>query len=1323
MNKKILLILVLCILLLCLNVNASLNNSSFEIASSDTNTLAKNWNYLSNIDSLCQTAGFGNCVAPYIELAGIRTYQSDANNGSFVIDVNNMYIGTTLFLVSDLNFSNVSTNIQVCMKLRLVNGGSSTARFIVYDPVTNRISWWGQVAGTFGEAYTLASTDWVNVCRPYGNDAQNYLFGIAIRYVGAAGGEFQIDDVHFSYPIDIDILNGTQAFAVSNDTVVFKTKVLRTDLNSFITDADVQLISKDFNGTMVFNSATQYYELSHAFGSIFGEYDFNVSASDTTGDLNFSDNDESFSLIFRKTSSQLSNVSNSVILEEYQYTDETFKGVIVPSDDLNNLIYKFTGQDESTTGNSIDFNFSVRNSDLSGKRYLIYTASENDYLNGTWNFDSTLSFGSIVSNGIQKIYVDANEFYNYSFMDSSLLSNEIKYYKLVYAFPFQYWDSLNPNNQTNAFKLNNWDLSLLPSVFVTESGHKSDYFAVSTYNNVRNQLKEKLPDINSNTTYNKFLLVFNAVSDSAFTIHAGSNLGGVNDSITAVSVLTTNTTFAVNTGAFYPLIKADSTSFKQLNLSDYALIERGFFLKPLELKNQDGSPIEARLVSGVSAKVIKEGAKFRVQTELYNKDNLLSFIEAKVYFGSVDVANQVSYFKMDLNFLGENELYNLDWLVDGIIDLNGTTARDFVVVVKATNKNADWFEIQTDTFKLRQYPTYSDEFNLGAYITSKKVGEHLSGVVQINTDNPNALRGVTFSLWKPDTQSIEANDYNVTLFKDKDFSCSAFSCTFNFEFLDHVLDDEVIWALNLSALLNTQTADTNSYLTAKTIRFSVYFQDINLMRIVETMERTAHTYKHTEPIPLTLILVKGDLHPSRDDLKIVLRASNCSTDATNGTCTDIDINYSPDSYVYDSTTGENFYFWRQIYVDSDLSLLDDGDYYRFYAVIESINGKFSSVLKPLLSAKCQTYDAGDFGHQVLHFFLGQGAYTGCTVNTSHVVSIDSNSQESRILIDRSLVTQKPNLEFTVCLNADQNNHYRDNLKQDLLCAAAYTFNEAPIDKFDFYLTNQFSDLSRTDSSERQFLKATMPFPLLALNDISLMRQSLKQEYQTEATTIGELLLQGFNYFFTGFANPILNGVFTANEMTGAIPNIGADFNLNRPLDPTYIGGLVFFKVKGINVLNKQDLIRQYPNDELDSVDSSELIKYLNYKGLAYSVDESTIEIYGYGMKRSLIVKDKAPLVIDEEITVNSYTKTDENKNFQSLPTKLRFSVLTDLWYDDERHVKKTVVPITITALISEEGGFDVAKLIGENIFYIFIGLAFLLIISVVYYNFKVRGGN
>jgi len=1319
MNKRFF-ALILFSILLCLNTNAELSNPSFETSSGYYNTGALGWTNV-HPANYCVSDYFNNCSAntftSYMDVN--RVVVGDANDGSAVLKISYFGGQASVLAVSDFNLGSLIQDTEICVSMRQTSGGSNYLRFFVYDEANDRFTTWGSFSSPLPN-----NASWTEFCRTYNVNDSGQFFAIGTR-VGDGQGDWEIDNIIFPVPLTLDILNFTQSQTLVGETVTFKAKVLRTDLNQFITDANVELISSDFNAVMVYNSYSGYYETAYSFSqSDIGSYDFNVFVHDIGIDANLSNNSELFSINVTSPSTLIEQQENLTESEEYFISATSIKSIMQVVNSGENIIFMFDGN-QTYAGINFDLNFVIRDSFLSAKRFFIYTANESEFVNGIWNFNDTLTFGSSIENGLQRIWNETEEWFEYSFQDKTIAGNQQKYYKLVYRFPYQYWDSLNPTFQSDSFKLNNWDLSLLPSVFISETGHKTDYFPVSTYNNIRNQLKEELPDINSNTDFQKFWLVFNAFSDSAFTIQVGSNDGGVTDSITNVPVLTTNTTFHVNSGAKYPLIKADSTSFKQLTLSDYAIIERGFFLKPLELRNQDGTIIEAELINGTSAKVIDEGIKFRVKTTLYNKDDSLSFLEAKVYFSTVDPNNQVAYFKKDLNFLSENEIYHLDWMVEGIIDLNGTTARDFIVVVKATNKDNDWFEIQTDTFKLRQFPNSTADLSINAFLQNKIVGEHLSGRIELRIKSPDILRGLKLYVYRIE-EGVESG-YIKTLWKDQDFTCSGFDCKFNFELLDQVFDGAGVWFFTLSTLLTTQLEDHNSLLSAKTYSFPVNFLEFETARILQVIERNPdHNYTNEEIIPLVLQLRNSDRANLKNDLKVKLFASDCGSNATGGSCTIQDINYSPDSFLYDLSTGYNYFFWNRIFIDEDGTLLDDLTFYRFTAVVESIKGSHNGEDRYLLTSKCKTESYGtDFFSNALstlnHFLTGN-----CTVPPDLLVPV-GDENELRLNIDTSISLTPPTQECSFCMNTDNNGNFINNLEQDLFCGTWYTFNSQRIDRFDFYLTNENSDLSK-ESSNAQYIKLPVPFELLSFNDLSLMRQSMAIEYGTEADTIGELLQQGFNYLFTGIANPI-SDIPEGLTASGLINNVGFDCNFSRPLDPTFIDGMIFYKIKGIKTINKQDMVILHP--ELTEVPPIDLLEFMNIENFPVPRNETVIEVYASDMVKVMNETVDSPLVVDVSLEETKLRNTDENQYLRTLPTTLRFNAIFDLFYNNELSSLRRIVPITITAVITgtvfDLTGFanslisNPFKWMAENWWIIFIILVLILYVSVVIRNFS-KGG-
>lgn len=1326
MNQKNLLIL-FALLSFCLTINAELINPSFEISSAYYNTGALDWNafypaYNSNNASLCASPT-PSSVTPCDSI--LRTAVADANNGNYVMRTT-FPTGSGCFSVikSDLNISSFGVVTTLCFSAKAGNVGYVYAGVVQDNNV-----------GCFADSgYRLSvNTSWQGLCVDFpSNWSDTRVLAFKIGYLGEQL-PIDLDYIIFPTPVPVDLINYTNLTAYSGDTVTFKVKVLRTDLNQFVSDANVYLISTNFSDVMTYNSSTQNYEITHSFSSSqIGNYDFNVTAhpSDTS---DFTNNSEIFSLNFVKESNFLENISNTSILSEYQFAVTEFKGTLEPITQTEDLIFLYNGLDNGGTSGTIDFNFLVYNSDLSGKRYFVYTATQNDYENGIWNFDDTLTFGSDYYTGIQKIWSDSEQRYIYSFKDSALFGNEKKYYWLKYDYPSYYWFSLHPDNQSD------WDIQLLPSYDVSEAGHYKDYFSISQYNGMRNQFKSEIPDINSNTNYNKFLLAFNgSVASSSFNELIGRNFDSNNsDEVNSVSVSTIEHTFYVPVGADHPLMKGDSASFVQLMNSDYALIERGFFVKPLDLLNADHSEIEKILIEDSNGFVINEATPFRITSTLINKNDNLSFLEGKVYFSSVDPSNQVAYFRQDLNFLDVDEIYNLDWLVDGIIDLNGTAARDFIVVLRATDTENNWYEIQTTTFKLRQYPNSTADLSLNAFLSNKRVGEHLSGNINLRISSPNALRGLKFYVYRYE-DGINAG-YNKTLYKDQDFSCNGFECNFSFKLKDQVFDGAGVWFFSVSALLTTQLEDVNNTLTTKHYSFYVNYIEFETARIFQVIERNPDfNYMPTEQIPIVLQLRDADNANLKNRLKIKFFVSDCDQNQSGvGTCNNIqDVNYSPDSFLYDISTGYNYFFLRRVFIDQDGSLLNNLHFYRITAEIEDVKGTHDGKTRVVLTRRCANDSyTSDFVTNTLSglndfFDLGWDfAPDQCTLPPDKIVTVD-DANELRVNIDDSVSLLPPNQECIFAVNANENGTYANGLEQDLIMGAWYSYNAQAIDKFDFYITNDYSDLSK-ENNDKQYIKVSVPFELVSFNDLTLMRQSLAESYGTSATTIGELVMQGVNWLFSGFGN-VISDIPEGLTASGVITNFGYDCNFSHPIDPTYIQGMIFFKVKGIKTINKQDMVILH--SDLNAINPSDLIEFMNYKNYSIPRENTTYEVYVSDMVKVLNGEVNDPLVIDVPIEETKYSNQgiDNNSGFASLPSKLKFYFVSDLFYNHELTSQRFVVPITITVVITGTyldyfGGFqelidNPAKVLIENWFIVGLLLFLILFVSVVKKNWNAGGG-
>lgn len=420
----------------------------------------------------------------------------------------------------------------------------------------------------------------------------------------------------------------------------------------------------------------------------------------------------------------------------------------------------------------------IQNALTDDKRYFVYTADSSDYASGIWNFSNTLTYGSTAYNGMQKVWDSINLRFNHSFSEA-LSPVETKFYLLKYQSPFKSWSSLSPNSQ------NDWDISFVPTSSI-EFGHSKDLFNVSTYNEIRNQYKTTLPSITSNTSGSPFFqLVFNARTDQSTTIQGGRKLNGL-DTTSSATVSANETTLNFSTGADYPLIKTSSSSNAVIELSDYSILEKGYFTKPIEIRDFSGNDLETVLVSGSNTKILREGQNFKVQSQLYNKDGDLDYVEGKVYFYATNDANRVAYFKTDFNNLALGEIYNIDWSIPGIVDTSSSTSyRPIIVSLRAVNDQNNYYEIQTAGIQLRQFPSDPGDFLINIDTINKKVASHPKVFFTIRNTAPETLRGINLYIYSS-THSITNNDYNRTFWKDTDFSCIGFNCSFNQEISDFV---------------------------------------------------------------------------------------------------------------------------------------------------------------------------------------------------------------------------------------------------------------------------------------------------------------------------------------------------------------------------------------------------------------------------------------------------------------------------------------------------------------------------------------------------------
>ncbi len=1017
--------------------------------------------------------------------------------------------------------------------------------------------------------------------------------------------------------------------------------------------------------------------------------------------------------------------------------------VVTPTNEQNDVVYKisnFTGA--KTIGNRL------LNSNNSGKQYKVFVATEADFGDGIWNFSDTLSFGSTTNNAVQKIWQNTTEEYRYFFSDL-FTNDEVQYFKLDYFEPAFHFPTL----ETAV-----WDNQFSPSV-QDLNGLITDIFSVSTFSNMASLLTEpEFPSIISNSLENvNYVLQFTSRADAFVSgeLNAGSVLNRSATPGTSLDLTTSYTTLTVTglNGGFMKIQSAASTG-REFWFQNYAILERGFFVKSLEVFDSDGSELPVMIGDANSfSQYVVEGGEFMVNTAYLDPDGVIDRYEVTAYIDSVDITNKLKRWTFDVS--EEEGLVQLTPVLDGLIDLTADAPDRIVkLTLRLVDTNAQYYEIQSKTFSLRQFPSTTLDLFFNIRIDNKKIGDHPKGRITLDTIAPENIIGVEFNI--QDNTDNNVSDFNKIFYKDQDFSCNAFDCSFDFEIEEYIFPSSDFYRVEGWVLVKTEEKGTKFSLLHKLLIVPVTWITFDTARIFQVAERTDRTYRNDEILPLVVQLRDSTGGSLRDSIHLFMQLQECNA-ADAGRCRFIDLNYAYDSFLYDISTGYNYYFFRQLFVEEDFTKLSDGNYFRFRAFIEDPNRVHQTLYQPVLADKCQDPDPLTFYLNMLTMnFFNQG----CTSAqfTDEIVSFpDTNSHEARILIDADHVTGSPTQYWWQCTSPDQNNLYEDVLAQDIICSVFYLIKEKPIDKFRITIANENSRMSEKRDEFKQFIELEVPFELIYANDLGLMKQSMEKNFSTDSIdTVGEMIQAQAN-FFLGALSPAIK--FTGDGLlsTGLINNVGfnmgfeqtgndLNFNFNTLLDPNNVSGILTYRIRNLNIINKNDYETLFPL--VKSISASRFIEYADSENIRVSSDPVMIDVFISDMKKVISKEIDSKLVIDEDLKQNRVNVQNADINsviqFPSLPSRLRFIVTTDMIYNNEQLFKRLYLILPYTVILDsedlcglfgvgcwfndEEGSAGAIITKGDLSFFIinwFGLLAFIsavILISIAYTNFRKNGG-
>ncbi|MCK4429292.1 MAG: hypothetical protein KAU95_02865, partial [Candidatus Aenigmarchaeota archaeon] len=407
-------------------------------------------------------------------------------------------------------------------------------------------------------------------------------------------------------------------------------------------------------------------------------------------------------------------------------------------------------------------------------------------------------------------------------------------------------------------------------------------------------------------------------------------------------------------------------------------------------------------------------------------------------------------------------------------------------------------------------------------------------------------------------------------------------------------------------------------------------------------------------------------------------------------------------------TGYNYFNFRQIFLELNngiYSPLSDGNYFRFKAWIEDPSKTLQTIYQPVLTDKCQVRSEDDFWGNTfnMNLFLeacASGQYTDLIVATP-----DNNNHEVQIWINADEATANPTQFSFGCSQPNKDNLYENALEQPLLCSINYLYSEKPIDKFSFYLTNKNSDLAELEPENQQFIKLDIPYEVIYFNDMDLMRKALKKEFQTDTVdNIGEVFESAIDNLLGAFATPFsvladglsaLGWIGSVNTDFGtAVSGNDLNYSYSTPVSPNNVSGMIFIKVSNINVVNKKDYEIIYPN--ASTISAKRFVEWANFENINLRNEKIRIDVYTNDMVKIMSKEFDNILVIDEDPPANNINQNVADANqgkFVSVPTIIKFEIISDMIYNNETSYNRQYVSIPYTVNLEREnlcGLFGVA---------------------------------
>lgn len=1107
-------------------------------------------------------------------------------------------------------------------------------------------------------------------------------------------------------------------FGLRGTTYLF-TSDYQTTFDVDVANADCNLTIDGIDYAMVYSSANSRFEYSTAFTS-----DAVSSVTHTCESPTHDTKTETYSIEIISPASTILEIGDLVNIGSSTISDY--------SNDVNFSIIdksKSIGWSIISQENDYLVQYNLLNNLLESNQYYVYTSN-----NGTsWTFNDSLTYGSGDYNSVlQKVRV--NDDYSYVF-DDTLISGNKKYYKLEYRGVAKYWQTIK--NSSDWVHVND------PEIYTDLDGQQWDLFSDSNYSNISSYTSAQYPDLTSSDFNTGIEFQFTAYASRETTLVIGTTNGDGTGSAVGINIGVGKQRYSVpldpskNTARIQ--IYSTETTSARVYITDYAFIPKSYFINRLELRDADNSSLGAISIGATSNQVIREGLPFKFVSSAYDINGNLETLRIEASLNGTIVKT----YDFDLSEdASPSSYYSWNEIISGVIDLNGwygnpSDLRNVYLTATLIDDAGNEVAEQSSTIKLLQYPFFADDITFNVLSTGNKVGDNPKFRIDLEQQDPDRFVGLRMFIYDANHSLTDPN-YTDVIFSDE-LNCGFF-CTKELLIKEWVWEQETTYSVDFMILVNTETENYNNDLLYKKFSFRPSYRVLETARIFQVYERTDFTYRNDEKIPLVLQLRDLPYRDLSQDYSVYLKARVCDAD-TGGTCDSfISHNFNPTKFIYDEKTGYNYFYFNTLFYDSSGDLIQDGNYLEIRAIMTERSGSHEASTLPTLASKCAS---ASYGASFLNGWFGMNATDvynattrllfGCTTPASPVVEVD-DAEMIRLLIDEDHNVVGGQNQSLVCLNADNNNNYVNNLEQDIFCMLLFKRSQQSIDSFTTYIGNENSDYSE-NSVTGQYLKFEIPADYIIFNDPVLLQSTLNSEYATDSIdTLGELAFYGFDGIFSGIANPltdVVNGVGTA---TGLITNYNFDLNWDKTLDPAYVDGIFFFKISGIKVLNQYDYLKQFP--VLETQNPKYFTKWANQNSVTLPEQKTTIEVFSSEMES--IIKEKIPsnIVIFKAPNTTTKTNVDADGNVTNIvATRLKFNIIEDMLSNNESAMSRIFLPLTLSYIVPDltnpfiallnVGGEFLSNPLGSGLKYWFwfvLIIALVLVISVVYKNFK-GGGN